>query len=259
MKDVKDNFSKESGAYKKFRPTYPEELYTYLYTFVNGKQFAWDCGTGNGQVASHLAEDFEKVYATDISENQIKSAVQLSNIEYHVQRGEVAPPIEQNSLDLITVGQAFHWFDFDAFFANAIEFLKADGLLAIWGYGLLSTNHQLVNEAIQVFYTQTIDRYWDAERRHIDEAYSSVHHPSFNLIESNHSFRIKVSWTLERLVAYLNTWSAVRHYKRINNSNPVDLFSASFEPEQVAGVIEFEMPIFIKLFRPAKQRVLLEA
>ena len=33
---------------------------------------AWDCGTGNGQVAKILAGFFNEVQATDISQNQLE-------------------------------------------------------------------------------------------------------------------------------------------------------------------------------------------
>ena len=48
---MKDNFSKDSDLYAKYRPTYPKELFTYLFDLVENKDFAWDCATGNGQVA----------------------------------------------------------------------------------------------------------------------------------------------------------------------------------------------------------------
>ena len=71
---MKDNFSTQSEGYAIYRPTYPQALYDYLFKLTENKQAAWDCATGNGQVARVLAQHFDAVYATDISENQLKNA-----------------------------------------------------------------------------------------------------------------------------------------------------------------------------------------
>ena len=72
---MKDNFSKQSDLYAKFRPGYPPELFEFLFSLVSDNKAAWDCGTGNGQVALQLSKYFDDVYATDISARQIENAV----------------------------------------------------------------------------------------------------------------------------------------------------------------------------------------
>ncbi len=56
MPAFKDNFSKQSGIYARYRPHYPEELFAYLATLTEKHELAWDCGTGNGQAATGLAD-----------------------------------------------------------------------------------------------------------------------------------------------------------------------------------------------------------
>src|SRR4028119_14246 len=114
---MKDNFSALADQYSTFRPTYPIELYQYLMSLVRNRDAAWDCGTGNGQVAQELANYFTKVYATDISEAQIKNAVRKETIIYKVERAEKTS-FSDNMFDLITVAQAIHWFDFDSFYGE---------------------------------------------------------------------------------------------------------------------------------------------
>ncbi|WP_291727473.1 class I SAM-dependent methyltransferase [Bernardetia sp.] len=104
---MKDNFSDNSQNYAIYRPSYPKEVFEIIYSHIEGKKIAWDCATGNGQVANILAQDFEKVYATDISQNQLKNAVQKENIVYSVEQAEKSS-FEDNSFDLITVAQAIH-------------------------------------------------------------------------------------------------------------------------------------------------------
>ena len=69
---MKDNFSVESDKYARYRPSYPAEFFTYLETLIGNAENAWDCATGNGQVAEKIAPLFANVYATDISQQVCK-------------------------------------------------------------------------------------------------------------------------------------------------------------------------------------------
>ena len=70
---MKDRFSNHAPQYAAFRPTYPKELYNIVLEQTRSRGRAWDCGTGNGQVAIDLSRHFKEVFATDISVNQIKN------------------------------------------------------------------------------------------------------------------------------------------------------------------------------------------
>jgi ubiquinone/menaquinone biosynthesis C-methylase UbiE len=130
---MKDNFSDKSDLYEKYRPFYPIEFYTYLFQQVTSKIKAWDCGTGNGQVASELAKEFKNVFATDISENQLTQAAQKVNITYSVQPAE-STRFPDNMFDLITVAQPIHWFDFEKFYSEVKRVAKNNAILCIVGY-----------------------------------------------------------------------------------------------------------------------------
>ena len=41
--------------------TYPSSLFTYIFSLLETKDQAWDCATGNGQVATQLAKEFQVV------------------------------------------------------------------------------------------------------------------------------------------------------------------------------------------------------
>ena len=110
----KDFFSGHSKLYATFRPTYPDDLYDFIFKHVQNFDSVWDCGTGNGQVARYLSTSFKKVYATDISQQQLDNAFQADNIIYSVSGAEQTN-FTNNQFDLITVGQAMHWFDVERF------------------------------------------------------------------------------------------------------------------------------------------------
>jgi len=113
----KDQFSELAGKYSRYRPGYPEALFEYLASIAPGKDLAWDCGTGSGQAALVLTEHFRRVIATDASREQIANAFSHPQVEYRVEEAEQVS-IASGSVDLVTVGTAVHWFEFDRFFTE---------------------------------------------------------------------------------------------------------------------------------------------
>jgi ubiquinone/menaquinone biosynthesis C-methylase UbiE len=216
---MKDNFSVQSAGYAQFRPTYPSELYDFLFSLLSEQHTAWDCATGNGQVARELARNFTDVYGTDISQNQLSHAVQKDNITYLLQSSDKST-FEDNTFDLITVAQAIHWFNFDAFYAEVKRTLKPFGVFAAFGYGVMQINEEL-DIIIHKLYKTILGPYWDEERKYIDQGYHTLPFPFQEVPVPELS--IKTSWNFEQLSGYLNTWSAVQHYKKANDSNPLDL------------------------------------
>ncbi|MEX2589809.1 MAG: class I SAM-dependent methyltransferase, partial [Chitinophagales bacterium] len=222
---MKDNFSKQSNAYQQFRPSYPPEIFDFIYGHLKTRECAWDCGTGNGQVAVELAKNFQKVIATDISQKQIDNAPKVSNIDYRLVAAEKAefPP---NYFDLITVAQAVHWFEFDVFFSFAKKVLKPNALIALITYNLLKIDPK-TDAVIQYLYKDILGKYWDPERKHVHAAYASIPFP-FEEIPSP-EFSNSYHWNFEQLIGYLNTWSSVQHYIRQNGKNPVDEIKGELE------------------------------
>ena len=125
----KDHFSKQAADYAKFRPQYPPELFEYLGGIAPQRKLAWDCATGNGQAAIALASVFERVIATDASEAQIANAEAHAHVEYRVAPAENSG-IESDTIDLVMVAQALHWFDLDRFYAEVMRLLKPGGIFA---------------------------------------------------------------------------------------------------------------------------------
>ncbi|MEK7263115.1 MAG: class I SAM-dependent methyltransferase [Bacteroidota bacterium] len=214
---MKDNFSAQAKLYVQFRPAYPAELIAFILSVVEQKNIAWDCGTGNGQIAAALAEYFRTVYATDISERQIENALQKKNIMYRVEAAE-STSFPDEFFDVITVAQAIHWFDIEKFYCNAQRTLKTNGILAVIGYSLPRADEK-INAIIDDFYSRTLNSYWDAERKYIDELYQTIPFPFREI--SSPQFSITYEWRLENMLGYLQTWSAVQNYAKRNNVNPV--------------------------------------
>ena len=105
-----DRFSTQAADYARYRIDYPTELYDWLLPQVESRERAWDCATGNGQVAVVLADSFVRVDATDLSEKQLAQAAPRANINYQTATAERTSFPDQR-FDLITVAQAVHWFE----------------------------------------------------------------------------------------------------------------------------------------------------
>lgn len=219
---AKDLFSKQAALYAKYRPSYPAALTDYILSFVEHKQTAWDCATGNGQAALLYADHFGKVFATDSSEKQIAQATHHPGIFYSISEAEKTL-FADNSFDLITVAQAYHWLQFDAFFNEASRVGKNGCIVAVWGYKLAVCTDEKINELVKYFYTDIIGKYWDAERKYVDEEYKTIPF-SFRRLPSK-EFSIDIAWDAEELLGYFRTWSSVQHFIKANDHDPVDAFA----------------------------------
>ena len=215
---IKDLFSNQANAYAKYRPGYPIELFEYIISFVENKITAWDCATGNGQAAAVLSGYFKKIIATDISEAQLQNAVQKDNISYQISPAEKTH-FADNSFDLITVATAYHWFDHKPFYKEATRVGKNDCVVAVWAYTALISKDENLNKLYQHFYQKIIKPYWEPERRYVDEEYETVPF-DFKPLPSK-TFYSTYQWTKDQFKGYIETWSAVQKYKKVNGESPL--------------------------------------
>jgi SAM-dependent methyltransferase len=213
----KDHFSGHAAAYADARPGYPEALFEWLAKLTSGHETAWDCGTGNGQAALGLARHYRQVIATDPSREQIANAFPGERINYRVAPAE-APDLSPQSVDLVTVAQAVHWFDRPKFYAEVQRVLKPGGAIAVWCYGVCTITPE-IDALLRDFYDETVGPYWPPERRLIDTAYRSIEFP-FSEIAAP-IFNMEQRWDLPQFLAYLGTWSAVQRYLKQNGYDPL--------------------------------------
>jgi SAM-dependent methyltransferase len=240
----KDLFSSHASQYATFRPTYPHELYDFIIDHVKNTDQAWDAGTGNGQVARDLSTRFKKVFATDISDKQIENAYRAENIVYSL--SDETSSFEDESFDLICVAQAIHWFNREKFYTEVRRVAKHDALIAIWGYGLLSINPS-IDVHLKDFYVNVIGKYWDKERRLIEEEYKTISFP-FSEIKSP-TFEFSFQWTREELKGYLTTWSSVQKFIQQHKYNPVGELTERLKPLWVTERMKISFPMFTRIGR----------
>lgn len=218
MKEFKDHFSKQAVAYARFRPTYPKELFTFLSRLTGEHQLAWDCGTGNGQCAIQLVDFFDRVFASDQSPQQLKNVFPHERIRYHLEAAEAPLSLDDGSVDLVTVAQALHWFNFEKFYAQVKRVLKPQGIIAAWAYGLPMVS-PAIDQILKAFHDETVGKFWLAENRLIDSEYSTIPFP-FVEIEAP-PFYITQEASLDALAGHVSTWSATQKYMEHFQENPI--------------------------------------
>src|SRR6476620_7950953 len=242
---AKDLFSGQACSYAGFRPGYPASLFEHILRFTPNRDTAWDCATGNGQAAVPLAAHFRRIFTTDISAAQLEHSSKANNIIYQLGSAE-ASGLADRSVDLVTVAQAYHWFNFDAFEREVRRVAKPGATIAIWGYGLVYTNNEALNERIQYLYTNVLGTYWDKERSLVDNHYASVPFPyqplpSFDAV-------MQYTWNQHQFQGFFNSWSAVQHYKRQHSVDPVASWIES-SLYLLDGPVDVFFPVFLKMGR----------
>lgn len=220
----KDLFSAQSADYARYRPTYPPELFAWLASVAPARGCAVDVATGNGQAALLLAPHFTRVIGLDASAAQVAEATPHPRISYGVAPAE-ATGLDAGSADVLTVAQAFHWFQQARFFAEAERVLRPGGVLAVWCYGFMDMD-PAIDTVVQHLYADIVGPYWEPERRLVEDGYDSVSFP-FQRLDAP-PFETVLEWTLDGLLGYLRTWSAVRAYAREHDIDPVAALAPDF-------------------------------
>jgi ubiquinone/menaquinone biosynthesis C-methylase UbiE len=188
-----------------------------LASIAPANELAWDCATGSGQAAVELAEEFERVVATDASAKQIANAKRHARIEYRVATAEDSG-LDLKTVDVVTVAQGLHWFDLERFYPEVRRVLKPKGVIAAWAYKLATVTPE-IDTVVSRYYADVVGRYWPAERALVEKfeempfAFDEIPAPAFAMT---------AEWTVEQLLGYLRTWSATQRFIAAEKRDPLE-------------------------------------
>ncbi|XVE62349.1 hypothetical protein DITRI_Ditri06bG0111000 [Diplodiscus trichospermus] len=208
----------QANLYLDARPTYPSEWYSMLATRTLHHTLAWDAGTGNGQAAIGVAEHYEKVIGSDVSEAQLQHAIPHPRVKYlytplSISDDEIVASIGgENSVDLVTVAQAVHWFDLPKFYSLVTRVLrKPGGVLAIWCYNDMAISPTF-DPVMKRFYDTTLP-YWNSNIQYAFDGYRTLPFPfeSVGLGCEGQPLALDIPKKLsfEGFLRMLRSWSAV--------------------------------------------------
>ena len=222
MPTFRDHFGFAASSYASFRPRYPAALFAWLASETRRHERAWDVGTGTGQAAVALAAHYGSVVAADPSLAQLASADRVAGVEYAAMQAEDSALCAE-SMDLVTVAQALHWFDRARFFAEVDRVLRPGGVLAVWSYGLLTVT-PAIDARLRHFYSHSLGAYWPSERALVDSGYAGIALPYPELPAPR--IVMEASWALTQVLGFLSTWSAVGRYRMAVGADPLPELSA---------------------------------
>ena len=201
------------------RPHYPDELFSWLAEKAPARISAWDCGCGSGQASHDLARYFGHVTATDISEAQIKLATPSPRVTFRRAAAEISGLGDQ-SVDLINVGMAAHWFDLPLFYKEVLRVAKPQALLALMVYGEPITTNKEANIHLKCF-SSLIDPYGPEHLRHVRTMYKTLPLPTDVGEELTlPQMHMESLMSLPQFLTYLQGRASVRDFISRENYDP---------------------------------------
>lgn len=129
-------FSDKVENYIKYRPHYLDEVIAYLKEkgiFKNDSVIA-DIGSGTGISTEIFLNNGNVVYGIEPNKEMREAAEKLfaRNPNFKsINATAEETTLENNSIDLITAGQAFHWFDVEKCKVEFKRILKPDGTIVL--------------------------------------------------------------------------------------------------------------------------------
>jgi len=174
-------FSNRVDDYVKYRPGYPAAMLSFLQENykMNTDDIIADIGSGTGISSAYFLEAGYKVIGVEPNLEMRERSVELLQHfpSFKAIDGTAeATQLEDDSIDVIISGQAFHWFDVVKTKAEFKRILKQEGLLVLFW------NERLVHPGFEKEYDELIVKhaidYVKVDHRRIDrESIESFYAP----------------------------------------------------------------------------------
>ncbi len=131
-------FDRKSKVYAKARPDYPKVLFEFLicHRILDSEKAVADIGSGTGIFTTQLSPFVKTIFAiepNDDMRNKAEDKFKLYTNITSVNATAENTTLPITSVDLITVAQAFHWFNRKTFKKECKRILKPNGkILLVW-------------------------------------------------------------------------------------------------------------------------------
>lgn len=247
MSEGAPDFAPLAAGYARGRPRYPAELFAWLAGLVPGREMAWDCGTGNGQAALGLADHFRQVVATDVSDGQLRHALPHPRVVYRTAPAERSG-LDPGSVDLATAAASAHWFDLSAFGAEVSRVLRPGGVLAVFTYHIGRVTPPF-DAVFHRLYWERMKPWFAPGTVLVDEGYRTLELPGAPITAP--AFEVSAAWTLDEVLAFAASWSAVRAYREETGDDPIPALAAELTAifGDAMGPLPFRMPLHLRVQR----------
>lgn len=135
--DSKEKFTFKSRIYDTYRPKYSEQFIDSIiddYPISHFDKIA-DIGAGTGILTQQLLRIGCEIFAIEPNKEMRKIAENkfLNEKKCHVINGSAEKTtLNDNSIDLIIVAQAFHWFEIQSFKKEFLRISKRNKAILVW-------------------------------------------------------------------------------------------------------------------------------
>ncbi|UCD00954.1 MAG: class I SAM-dependent methyltransferase [Promethearchaeota archaeon] len=147
--DPKKRFSSRVERYIKYRPNYPPEIIKFLKEkkILSVNSVIADIGSGTGILSELFLKGGNLVYGVEPNIDMRNAGEKLlskySNF-ISIDGSAESTALDPNSIDIITVGQAFHWFNLEKARLEFLRILKPGGwVILIWNRRKMHANEFL--------------------------------------------------------------------------------------------------------------------
>ena len=154
----KELFTKKSYSYDKYRQSYSDALYEYIFKYCNitPQHTIADIGSGTGLFSEQFIKSGINVFCVEPNKHMRDIAEEKLNIfnNFHSISGDYEhTTLEEDSINIITVAQAFHYFNPELFLKECKRIVKNN------------------NDYVIIVWNRKIDNSLDRERRALAEKY----------------------------------------------------------------------------------------
>ena len=182
MLDPTKRFSKRVDNYVKYRPTYPPEIIPLLESNcgLTAESIIADVGSGTGLLTELFLKNGNRVFGVEpnaemraAGENILAKYSKFTSVDAVAE----ATTLADHSVDFISVGQAFHWFDRAKTREEFVRILKLDGWVVVaWnGYRVKSSPLMAAYQDLVVRYSSDFS---EVQREVEDTDVESFCHPA---------------------------------------------------------------------------------
>lgn len=265
-------YENQQANYDIYRPKYPPEYFDRILSKIplNNRMNFLDLATGTGSVLFPLSQHFSNLsLGIDISDKQIETALKKidPNSKKNIQLKkmdikDVSDYMALNKLekfDLITIGEALHWFDVPFALKNIKEnWLKENGMLSILAYICIGLKYnvkdlekrKLGNEKYYQFY-DVVKSYFECDREEIKNGYKNYPFDKFFTSKEMEEDYIETEMTTNELIKYVKTFSAYNtYYEKNHQAKDFKDVTLTLLENIHMDLKKFEKDEFVKMDKP---------
>lgn len=235
-----ERFSNRTENYVRYRPNYPKEIIPFFKNKIGltNQSVIADIGSGTGISSQIFLENGNTVYAVEPNVEMRKAAEEIHKKEKRfisINATAEKTSLKENSIDLIIVGQAFHWFDKAQTKREFQRIITSDGHLGLmWNDRKLESPFQKVYEQMLREFSPD---YGKVNHRNVDERIiESIFSNSHSLQAFPNSQYFDFEGLKGRLLS--SSYAPLEHdncYKPM-----IDQLERIFKEFSVNGRVEFE-------------------